>query len=102
MAYTISPQGKPLFITFEGLDRCGKTTQINLLGNVLRGMGQRIICTKEPGGTALGRKIRQMLLDVDEVIDPLAEVLLYSADRAQHVRTVIKPALMSGSIVISD
>ena len=90
------------FITFEGIDGCGKSTQLRMLASELRLRGREVISTREPGGTPLGLRIRQVLLDSEEQVDPLAELLLYAADRAQHVRSHVRPALDSGHIVLSD
>lgn len=90
------------FFTFEGIDGCGKTTQLDLLTEWLKSKEIGFLLTREPGGSAVGEQIRQVLLCRDNQIDPTAELLLYSADRAQHVREVIRPALASGLIVISD
>jgi dTMP kinase len=90
-------------ITFEGIDGCGKTTQMRLLGQYLTERGVAVVPTREPGGTELGRKVRSALLDgVAGSVEPLAELLLYAADRAQHVRRVILPALSLGKVVLSD
>lgn len=90
-------------ITFEGIDGCGKTTQLQLLAHYLAERGLPFISTREPGGTLIGQRIRAVLLDVSaERVEPLAELLLYAADRAQHVRQVIIPALEAGRIVLSD
>ena len=92
-----------LFITFEGIDGCGKTTQISRFAATLRKTGIPILVTREPGGTEIGQAIRDILLDVDNTnIAPLAELFLYAADRAQHVAEVIKPALAANKWVISD
>ena len=91
-----------LFITFEGIDGVGKSTQANLLEEYLRSLGHDILRTLEPGGTELGLEIRQMLLHRKGDVSPRAEALLYAADRAHHVETKIKPALAQGQIVISD
>ena len=91
---------KGLLITFEGIDGSGKTTQASRLAAFL---GQdRATLTKEPGGTPVGKTLRSMLLDPDLSIDPKAELLLFLADRAQHVQTLIRPHLEAGSIVIVD
>jgi dTMP kinase len=91
-----------VFITFEGIDGCGKSTQLRLLASELRARGLDAVTTREPGGTTLGQKLRAALLDVKETVDPLAELLVFAADRAQHVRTLVRPALAAGKIVISD
>ena len=92
-----------MFITFEGIDGCGKTTQISRFAATLRKTGIPILVTREPGGTEIGQAIRDILLDVDNTnIGPLAELFLYAADRAQHVAEVIKPALAANKWVISD
>ena len=90
------------FLTFEGIDGCGKSTQMRLLENELHLRGIDVIATHEPGGTALGRRLRAALLDPAESVDPLAEILIYAADRAQHVRTIVRPALEAGQVVLSD
>ena len=90
------------FITFEGIDGCGKSTQLRLLASELRVRGLDIVATREPGGTTLGQKLRAALLDVDERVDPLAELLVFAADRAHHVRTLLLPALKKDQIVLSD
>ncbi len=90
-------------ITFEGIDGCGKSTQLRLLERYLDQRGVPFISTREPGGTELGRKIRSALLDGGEgSVEPVAELLLYAADRAQHVRRVVMPALDEGRVVLSD
>jgi len=90
------------FITFEGIDGCGKSTQLRMLTGELRARRLEVVTTREPGGTTLGKKLRAALLDVEEQVDPLAELLVFAADRAQHVRTVLRPALDGNRIVISD
>jgi|HubBroStandDraft_1064217.scaffolds.fasta_scaffold271041_1 dTMP kinase len=91
------------FITFEGIDGSGKTTQFRMLGNWLRDRGKQVIETVEPGGTAIGQQIRKILLDpANAGIQPRAELLLYFASRAQNVDQVIRPGLDSGRIVLCD
>jgi dTMP kinase len=90
------------FITFEGIDGCGKTTQLRLLASELRARGLPVVNTREPGGTPLGQKLRAALLDVQEQVDPLTELLVFAADRAQHVRKHLLPALEANQIVLSD
>lgn len=92
-----------MFITFEGLDGCGKTTQISLLAAELREHGLPVVTTREPGGTAIGDQIRSCLHDVNNTaMTAAAEILLYSASRAQLVREVIQPALAAGTVVLCD
>lgn len=93
---------KGRFITFEGIDGSGKSTQLGLLQSALSARGLEIIRTLEPGGTALGRKLREAFLETDEAVTPMAELLLFAADRAQHVNFLIRPAMADGKIVISD
>jgi dTMP kinase len=90
------------FITFEGIDGSGKSTQLRMLASKLRVKGLDVLTTMEPGGTPLGRRLREAFLETEESVDPLAELLLFAADRAQHVRFLIKPKLEEGKIVISD
>ncbi|MGQ0761625.1 MAG: dTMP kinase [Acidobacteriota bacterium] len=91
-----------VFITFEGIDGCGKSTQLRMLASELRVRGLPVIATREPGGTPLGHKLRAALLDVKEEVDPLTELLVFAADRAQHVRKHLLPALERNQIVLSD
>jgi len=93
---------KGSFITFEGIDGSGKTTQLNKLAESLRSAGRDVLLTCEPGGTPLGREIRKAFLETKQDVEPLAELLLFAADRAQHVEHLIRPALQAGRIVISD
>jgi dTMP kinase len=90
------------FITFEGIDGSGKSTQLRLLANFLRLKGCDVLLTREPGGTPVGNRLRAALLDAHEEVDPLAELLVFAADRAQHVRRVLRPALDEGRVVFSD
>jgi dTMP kinase len=94
---------KGLFITFEGIEGSGKSTQIVLLANYLKSRGMHIVLTREPGGTPIGDQVRKILLDpAHTALDPGAELLLYAASRAQHLYAVILPALAAGSIVLCD
>lgn len=90
------------FITFEGIDGSGKSTQLRLLGNFLRANGCDALLTREPGGTPLGLRLRAALLDEMEEVDPLTELLVFAADRAQHVRRLLRPALEERRVVFSD
>ena len=90
------------FITFEGIDGSGKSTQLRFLNNFLRTKGCQALLTREPGGTKLGLRLREALLDATEEVDPLTELLVFAADRAQHVRRILVPALGRGEVVISD
>jgi dTMP kinase len=92
-----------LFLTFEGLDGCGKTTQMRLLAQRLRAQGETVIETVEPGGTGIGLAIRRILLDPrNQHLSPSAEMLLYFAARAQNVDEILAPAMGRGEIVLSD
>ncbi|MHB1356665.1 MAG: dTMP kinase [Anaerolineae bacterium] len=92
-----------LFLTFEGPEGSGKTTQTQLLRDALQQQGYQIVCTREPGGTLIGEQIRTIVHDrLNSDLVSEAEILLYSAARAQHVAQVIRPALAQGAIVISD
>src|SRR5579864_6342349 len=97
----MSRRGK--FITFEGLDGTGKSTQQRKLAAALRRSGYHVVETREPGGTETGEKVRKVLLDSATAgLSPQAEMALMFASRAQHIREVIEPALQSGSIVVCD
>jgi len=89
-------------ITFEGVDGCGKSTQLSLAADYLRGLGEDVVTTFEPGDSPLGKEIRQLLLTGEFVPVAEAELLLFLADRAQHVREVIQPALNSGAWLLCD
>lgn len=92
-----------LFITFEGIEGCGKTTQLGLLAQDLVAQGFDVVTTREPGGCPIADAIRQILLDPDnQSLVPRSELLLYAAARAQHVDEVIRPALLSGKTVLCD
>jgi len=91
-----------MFITFEGIEAAGKSTLIAGLDDDLRGRGANVLVTREPGGTPLGDRLRQISNDPATVIDPLAEALLISASRAQHVAEVIAPAAKAGRTILCD
>lgn len=91
-----------LLITFEGLDGCGKSTQLQRLADRLRQLGHRVTIVREPGTTPLSERLRQLLLEGTTEIVPLAELFLFNAARAQLVETVLRPALEAGSIVLCD
>jgi dTMP kinase len=93
---------KGRFITFEGIDGSGKSTQLRILADELSKADIEVITTCEPGGTPLGRALREAFLETTETVAPMAELLSFAADRAQHVEYFIKPALAEGKIVISD
>src|SRR5512147_1951628 len=91
------------FITLEGIDGCGKTTQAALLADYLVGKGYEVVRTREPGGTEIGARIRAILLDpASKGLTGAAELLLYSADRSQHTAEVIEPALRAVRVVVCD
>lgn len=91
------------FITLEGIEGCGKSTQSGLLADTLAELGYQVTRTREPGGTGIGKRIRAVLLDPDSKgITGMTELMLYSADRAQHVTEIIVPALASGGVVVCD
>lgn len=94
---------KGLFITIEGTDGAGKSTQIELLTEYLSKKGRDVLVTREPGGTPIGEKIREIILDTENSeMSDITEAMLYAASRAQHVNEKIKPALLEGKIVICD
>jgi dTMP kinase len=90
-----------MFITFEGLDGSGKSTQAELLATWLRAQGREVLSTREPGGTPIGEAVRDLVLHGDE-LSPWAEAALFAAARAEHVERAIRPALESGADVVSD
>ncbi len=93
---------KGLFITFEGADGCGKTTQINLLNEYLKEKNYNTFLTLEPGGSDIGKNLRQILLHHEGFVSDTAELLMYLADRAQHVEAVIMKNVNEGKIVLCD
>ncbi len=93
---------KGIFITFEGTDGCGKTTQIELLKQYYENKGRKVLLTREPGAQGLGVKLREILLNYDGEVSPNCESFLFLADRAQHIDTIIKPALERGEVILCD
>lgn len=93
---------KGLFITFEGADGCGKTTQINKIAELLKEKGFDVVLTREPGSLEVGKKIRDIVLHHDGIVSDNCEMFLYLADRSQHVDTFIKPAIEEGKVVLCD
>ena len=92
-----------MFITLEGIEGCGKTTQMNHLSTFFENRGQPCVVTREPGGTAIGKKIRSILLSPSSKdMVPKAELLLYMADRAQHIASLVKPSLAENKVVLCD
>lgn len=92
-----------MFVTFEGVEGSGKSTQIALTESWLRGLKREVLTTRQPGGCALGLELRRILLDARNThLDPTAELFMYLADRAQHVAEVIRPALAAGKVVLCD
>lgn len=95
--------GRGVFITFEGIEGSGKSTQIRRLADRLRTGGHEVVLTREPGGTDLGRRLREILLDTaGPSLSPVTELLLYAADRSQHLTEIIDPALRRGAVVLCD
>lgn len=93
---------KGLFITFEGADGCGKTTQLNLLKEYLENNGYEVVLTREPGGKGLGEKVREILLNYDGEVSNRCESFLFLADRAQNIDIIVNPAIAQGKIVLCD
>ena len=93
---------KGLFITFEGADGCGKTTQLNLLKEYLINKGYDVVITREPGAKGLGEKVRDILLNYDGEVSDRCESFLFLADRAQNIDIIVNPAIESGKIVLCD
>lgn len=93
---------KGLFITFEGADGCGKTTQLMMIAKYLKERGAEVLVTREPGAKGLGEKLREILLNYDGDVSSQAEAFMFLADRAQHMDVIIKPAVAAGKIVLCD
>lgn len=93
---------KGLFITFEGADGCGKTTQMKLLAEYLQKKGHEVVLTREPGGKGLGEKVREILLNYDGEVSDRCESFLFLADRAQNIDIIVNPAVEAGKIVLCD
>ena len=93
---------KGLFITFEGADGCGKTTQMKMLAEFLSGKGHDVVLTREPGAKGLGEKLREILLNYNGMVSDKCESFLFLADRAQNVDTIVNPAVQEGKIVLCD
>lgn len=93
---------KGYFISLEGADGCGKTTQLGRVAEKLKALGREVVCTREPGGTRLAEILRGLVLDPELIMNARTETLLYIAARADHVERVIKPALLAGKIVLCD
>ena len=91
-----------LFITFEGPDGCGKTTQMNLLANYFENIGKKVVLTREPGGKGLGEKVREILLNYEGDVSDRCESFLFLADRAQNIDIIVTPAIQRGEIVLCD
>ncbi len=95
-------RSKGLFVVLEGPDKSGKSTQARLLADALRGRGKTVLHTREPGGTSVAEGVRRILLDPKLTIDPLTELFLYEASRAQHTAEKIRPALEKGEVVVCE
>lgn len=102
LADAVESRPAGLFITFEGGDGCGKSTQVSLLADALESRGVDVLATYEPGATELGASLRLLIQHGPEDVDPRTEALLYAADRAYHVANVIRPALARGTLVLED
>src|SRR5262249_41464066 len=98
----MNSRSRGIFVTLEGPEGAGKTTQLKLLSKHLDALGLKHIVTRDPGGTPLGKQIRRILLNPETPVCPVTELLLYEADRAQHIAEVIMPALQDGTLVLCD
>lgn len=98
----MSTTSSGLFVTFEGIDGSGKSTQMELCAKALEAAGHSVVLTRNPGGTEFGLELRQILLHSTKTVYPLSELLLFIADRAQHMDEVVFPALQAGNIILCD
>lgn len=98
----MSAEKHGLFVTFEGIDGSGKSTQMQLCAQALEAAGHSVVLTRNPGGTAFGLELRQILLHSTQTVYPMSELLLFIADRAQHMDEVVFPALAEGKIILCD
>jgi dTMP kinase len=98
----MSTDKQGLFVTFEGIDGSGKSTQLQLCAKALEAKGHTVIITRNPGGTQFGEELRQILLHSTKTVYPLSELLLFIADRAQHMDEIVLPALQAGKIILCD
>lgn len=96
------PSARGLFVVLEGPDKSGKSTQARLLVERLRALGRDVVHTREPGGTSFAEEIRRILLSTEHKVDPVAELLLYEASRAQHTEETVRPALKAGKVVVCE
>ena len=96
----MNPTPNGLFVSFEGIDGAGKSSHINALANLFRQQGRTVVLTREPGGTPLAERLRELVLN--EPMEPMSEALLVFAARKEHIEQVIRPALLQGQVVISD
>jgi dTMP kinase len=102
-AESLKRKARGLFVSFEGIEGCGKTTQARMLAGWLKSRGHQVVLTREPGGPPIAEKIRKVLLDSrNHHMSPLTELLLLQASRAQHLEQVIVPALQAGKVVLCD
>ncbi len=98
----MSAEKRGLFVTFEGIDGSGKSTQMQLCAQALEAAGHSVVITRNPGGTAFGLELRQILLHSTQTVYPMSELLLFIADRAQHMNEMVFPALAEGKVILCD
>ena len=96
------PSPQPIFITLDGIDGVGKTTQVERLSEHLRSLGHQVLCVRDPGGTAIGAQLREILLDSDCELHRRTEAMLFMASRCEMIETILRPAMESGQTIISD